>query len=1088
MHSFIAIFICSIALANAHGASAALILNESLANEPGSATTLEWVEVLNWPDTGQAISLTGYKYIDGGQTVTLDTSLAIPAGGFAILARKATGASSFEERWGNASGIWGDHESESYLLSAVSQVSLRNSSDTIRLVSPSGDTSTILWLSDSGDGISVERIRPGSNDTATNFASCKAPSGSTPGAESSVLPARGDLAIDTVVVGPSNPAATDTVRFAARISNIGFGDVALGRVELLQRDDLSAPIASEEFSAVPESGEVSVVLDWENPRPGVTHLLLRLSSDADTSNNSYSISLITRFDKPYLVVSEFLANPEPGGPEEWVEIATVSDQAINLEGLRIGDSLNTEPLPTSAGDIPANGLWVLAENEIAFRSFYPAFNGTVIPIPGWRALNNTGDGIRLIGPSSEIIDSLTFRTVYPNNHSAERMELSESFANPGDWAESVDELGATPGQPNSVVRGNPGTLTLDSIWLLPATPSWGDTIRILAALSNNSFGPASGWSILASRDLDFSAPGASLSDIRESTIPTVNEDESGIVEIMWYDATPSIHRIHVALRDEAGETISTSASVTTVRFSRPLIIISEYMARTSTYGPGEWVELYNASDFSLPMAGLKLGDSADFAILPPFLGTLNSGTLVVLAEDASACENYYEEIPVAVIEVPNWRSLNNTAEKIMLIGAAGEVIDSTSHHAFSYQDNSVERRDLSPSFADPRDWGRSIDRSGATPGRHNSIRRMTNDLSIDSIAFVDGSINDGEDLSGAIWITNTSFAPVDDGRLIVSADPEFDMLAIEYSIPAIGAGQAIPISFVRANPPPGIGRVIAHIGPDEDETNNDQDRLFVVRYTRPVLIVSEYLADPVAPGPGEWIEIYNTSDETLNLSRLSVGDSISVSELPWPFRRLYLAPRSYIVLVQDSVAFLSAYLDFEGRFLQVRNWRELNNSGDKIRLLDALGGVIDTFTYREPYDSNRSAERLDLAPTSSVPSDWTASVDPSGATPGRPNSVNAANAGSFQIDVTPNPVFRSAGQSARIDYRLEIGESLTLKIYDRAGRLVRTIADDVPSATGYIEWNATDDDGYELRPGPYVLLARSEPAGSMKKMVVVIAP
>ena len=49
--------------------AAQLILNEALYNEPGSATSGEWVELLCWPDTGGAgCSLAGYRFVDGNDT------------------------------------------------------------------------------------------------------------------------------------------------------------------------------------------------------------------------------------------------------------------------------------------------------------------------------------------------------------------------------------------------------------------------------------------------------------------------------------------------------------------------------------------------------------------------------------------------------------------------------------------------------------------------------------------------------------------------------------------------------------------------------------------------------------------------------------------------------------------------------------------------------------------------------------------------------------------------------------------------------------------------------------------------------------
>ncbi len=1067
-------------------AHAALILNEALANEPGATTTLEWVEILNWPDTGQAISLAVYKYIDGGQTVLLDTNIFIQAGGYAVLARKATGASSFEERWGNASGVWGDHASESYPIVAVSQMSLRNSSDTIRLVSPMGDTSMILWQSDSGDGVSIERIRPGPNDAPANFATCRAPSGSTPGTENSVFPPRGELALDTVVVGPANPVSGQPVQFAVRIINLGFGEVAGGTVELLRTGQLPQPINSANFDAIPEGGETTVVMTWADPRPGVTDLLIRVSSDADTSNNSYSLQLTSRFDKPYMIISEYLANPDPGGPEEWIEVANVSATTINLLQLRVGDSLNTELIPAAAGEVPAGEFILLVENQAAFRAFYPAFAGSVIQVPGWRALNNTGDGIRLIGPSGEIIDSLSFRTTYPDNHSAERVELSVKFAAQGDWAECEDDAGATPGRPNSVMRGDPGSLILDSVWLAPSAPAWGDTIRIFAAVSNSSFGPASGWSILASRDLDFSAPGASLSEIGESVIPATGEDESAVIEVIWSSAAPGIHRVHVALRDESGATISTSANVTTVLFSKPLIIISEYMAAPSSSGPGEWIELYNPSGITLSLQGVRIGDSAGLSTIPPPSLEMAPGTFLVIAQDENRFRGHFTNFNGQVRSLGNWFILNDSGDRLRVIGSGDEIIDSISFTGLQTQNRSIERRELIADFADPRDWGESIDFWGATPGMPNSIRRYAVDVSIDSVVLETDRVVWPGPVRGTAYISNLGFGPANDVFVSVIVTGLGEVHRLTHAS-TIASGERVEIPFEIQTPRIGLNSFDYLLDEDDFGNNNYASDQIWAASPFPSVIVTEYLSDPDALGPGEWIEIYNASTVEVAMAGFSVGDSSSLSPIPATLVD-YLAPGDFLVLCADRQRFVGFYPAFDGELRQLTVWRELNNSGDKIRIRGAAGEIVDSLSYASGHGDNVSSERLAFSSTFSVPSEWTRCVDPSGATPGRYNSVNAASAGTLQVDVSPNPVFRSAGQQARIDYRLEIGESLTLKIYDRAGRLVRTIVDDTPSATGFVDWNGTDDDGYNLRPGPYVLFARSEPAGSMKKMVVVIAP
>jgi hypothetical protein len=1067
-------------------ARAELILNEALANEPGSATTLEWIEILNWPDTGADVSLQGYRLLDGGSIITLDTLLVIPAGGFAILARKATGAASFETRWGDSSGVWGDAPGESFPLITVGQMSLRNAGDTVRLVSPTGDTSLILWTSDAGDGRSIERIRPGDNDAPSNFAPCVAPSGSTPGSPNSVLPPRGDLAIDTVVTGPLLPTPDDTVRVAVRIRNVGFGDVAGGTLSLRREGSAAGVIVAQPYPAIPETGELTLVLDWPNPPPGISQITAWLNEDADSANNARTVPVSVRFDRPYLVISEYLANPEAGGPEEWVEIANVSDWGIRLEGMRVGDSLNSEPIPAAAGSIPAGGFHVLAENAAAFRAHYPDFTGALTGIPGWRALNNTGDGIRLVGPSGEIIDSLSFRLTYPGNRSVERVELTSSYSAPGDWTVSEAPLGATPGAPNSVARGETGSLMFDSVWIEPPVRRWGDSLTLAAALRNHRFGPASGFVLTVLRELDFANPGAQREPIAEIAIAEMDEGQSAILALPWIDAPIGLQRLQFSLRDAQGVEVDSATAVITVLCPPSLLIISEYMAAPAAGLSGDWIELYNASTVPIDLRGVQIGDSTGLSSLPPTASTLEPGAFVVLAQDEDQFRATYQQFAGEVLTVPAWRTLGDGGDRIRLVGAGTEIIDSLTYAALPQDWRSLERRRLLPVPADRRDWGYSIDLWGATPGRPNSIARYDNDLALTGFGLDATGVFWPSAITGGLEIANEGFATVEQAEISI-VDGITDTEVWRTALPSLAPESTVVVSFEFGPLPPGLYNLHAAVTHDEFGDNNSATRSMQVGHAFPGLVIAEYLADPASPGPGEWVELYNASDMMLALRGCGLGDSVAYAPLPISVPYV-LAPGDYIVLCRERNAFLAWYPGFIGNLIEVRNWRELNNDGDKIRLRGVLGEIIDSLTYAEGAGDNRSWERISLSPTFATRADWTASVAVVGATPGAPNSVDAAAAGPLDVAVSPNPIFRAAGQTANIVYRIDIGERLTLKIFDRDGHTVRTIVDDAPSASGTIAWDGTGDDGADLRPGPYILLARSEPAGSTKKLVVVLAP
>ncbi|MEW5702901.1 MAG: lamin tail domain-containing protein, partial [Candidatus Zixiibacteriota bacterium] len=485
-----------------------------------------------------------------------------------------------------------------------------------------------------------------------------------------------------------------------------------------------------------------------------------------------------------------------------------------------------------------------------------------------------------------------------------------------------------------------------------------------------------------------------------------------------------------------------------------------------------------------------LGDSDGVAVLPPNVGRMSPGALWVLAENVPSFNAFYPGFEGLVWQVPGWRELGDHGDRVRLLGAAGEVIDSVSYAATYGTDRSTERRELTAAFADPRDWGGSVDPSGATPGRTNSIRRLMNDLALDSLMIVTPDSTWGSPVTIRGMVSNVGFGRVSEGRVEVFyvCDPDVPGASL---FPDIEIGPLEPehsTVFQRTWPaaPRGTGRISAVLRDDDNSSNNQTSLEFVIRFSQPGIIVSEFLADPPPGGPGEWIEICNMSGVAINLGGARAGDSSGTAALPAAGE--CMPPGAYWVLAEDASSFRSFYPGFTGELLEVDGWRELNNGGDRIRLIGAAGEIIDSLSYRETVGDKRSLERVELSATFATADDWAASVDPSGATPGRANSVDRQKAGSFRVDVSPNPFYRSRGEVAQIAYRMEIGEQLTLQVYDRTGHRVRMIVADQPAATGAIAWDARDDDGHALPPGPYILLARSDPSGATRKVVVVVGP
>ena len=98
-----------------------------------------------------------------------------------------------------------------------------------------------------------------------------------------------------------------------------------------------------------------------------------------------------------VVLSEILPSPEgPDAENEWIELYNQNNFGVNLSGWTIKDTAGSTKTYTLNSEIPANGYLVLLRPETKIT------------------LNNTGDGLNLINPNKEIIDSVNFEKASPN--------------------------------------------------------------------------------------------------------------------------------------------------------------------------------------------------------------------------------------------------------------------------------------------------------------------------------------------------------------------------------------------------------------------------------------------------------------------------------------------------------------------------------------------------------------------------------------------------------------------------------------------------------------------------------------------------
>ena len=152
------------------------------------------------------------------------------------------------------------------------------------------------------------------------------------------------------------------------------------------------------------------------------------------------------------------------------------------------------------------------------------------------------------------------------------------------------------------------------------------------------------------------------------------------------------------------------------------------------------------------------------------------------------------------------------------------------------------------------------------------------------------------------------------------------------------------------------------------------------------VIINEVMFDET-PAIGqplvEYVEIYNRSTKIFNVQDWKLGDASSNGTLASE----WLLPDSYMILTKTSG------VDSFAVATGVSSFPSLNNSGDNLILRSDLGVNIDSISYEDSWWNNSSIsggvsiERINPNDPCSDASDWTASTDPSGGTPGAENSV-----------------------------------------------------------------------------------------------------
>jgi hypothetical protein len=527
------------------------------------------------------------------------------------------------------------------------------------------------------------------------------------------------------------------------------------------------------------------------------------------------------------------------------------------------------------------------------------------------------------------------------------------------------------------------------------------------------------------------------------------------------------------------------------------VILTEVMFDADTLESyNEFVEIYNLNSFAVDLNGWQAGDSTEQDLLT------DAGNGLILQPqqygiilDPGYFENstsYDSLIPpdalIITIDDGSFGSFgfsNTRAEFVLLVSSSGDTVQTYQYSIDNIPGHSDEKIILSGNNS-PQNWGNSTTLNG-TPGSKNSIAPKDIDLLIAQFSFLETTFIVGETIHFEMLIKNIGQQTIngfqlqrfydlngneipDSAEIIETVDypnsiNQSDSLILEGQFDNVPAGQ---VSF-------GIAIVIPN---DEDVTNNVKTKtVFVTDPINLKIIINEIMAAPNSD-EAEWIEVFNPGTSDINMATVYFADSrdtVRLSKVD-----LILRSGEYLVAGGDS-AIANQYNISHKDLTIVSGFPTLNNTFDDLKLLNNFNFVYDRVSYTDEWygrevDQGISLERINPNLNGQIPVNWAASVDFKGSTPGRMNSVFAVILPiESQLRINPNPFSPDCDgfeDVTIIQINIPVETAfINIRIYDTRGRLIRFLADSIPTAhQAQFVWDGKDDNFRVARIGAYICL------------------
>jgi BarA-like signal transduction histidine kinase len=501
----------------------------------------------------------------------------------------------------------------------------------------------------------------------------------------------------------------------------------------------------------------------------------------------------------------------------------------------------------------------------------------------------------------------------------------------------------------------------------------------------------------------------------------------------------------------------------------------------------EWIELKNTSAVSLNLQGWRIGDATSLSGPMPNYVLQPDSFVIVCGTSAVGALSVFG----SVISVTSFPSLDNDGDQLYLLAVNGKTIHGLNYTSEWYQNDlkkeggwTLEMMDTNSPCAGLGNWKASVNSTGGSPGRKNSINAVNND-------------NTAPRLKKAYTIDNSTIILVFDEPVDSATGATVNNYSIDGGISFIDAATLAPVfNAVRLKTnTPLAGNIVytittSNIVDCKNNMINQDNSIKTGLPADPVAgdwIINEILFNP-RPGAYDYFECYNKSTKVLDAAKLyianrnSSGAINSIKVLSTTPR--YIFPGDYFVVTEDAANLNLNYLvKNPDNVLIVPAMPSFPDDEGDVVLLNFQGAIVDEVKYYDDWhfklinnQEGVALERIDPEAASGDPGNWHSAGSTAGyGTPTYKNSqyklLSTINA---SIEVLPkifSPDNDGFDDIATVKYRVaDPGYVANIIIFDAAGRPVRVLVrNDLLALNGYWNWDGLDDKGEKLPVGVYII-------------------